>query len=102
MLTIFQTWDISHVLQSLGTIPSVSRIAIDIGHVKYHKVTAETEKQRVEHEDAIGVPLHEAEFEGFEATDLCHWTSEKWPKFMVQYSSGQYLLQFYWRSEKGE
>lgn len=85
-------WNLAHVLQSLESIPSVSRITVDINHVKYHKAVAKTMKS-CRRTNFVGEILEEAEIYDFEATDLCHWTSEKWPKVNVQHFPTQYWLQ---------
>ncbi|KAI4285121.1 MAG: hypothetical protein L6R38_000918 [Xanthoria sp. 2 TBL-2021] len=93
-------WDLSHVLQLLEAIPSVSRITVDMNHVKYYQATVQTNKRYRDddfvddnNDDYVGTILEKAGFDDFEATDLCHWTSEKWPKFIVQYFPAQHWLQ---------
>ncbi|KAI4190184.1 MAG: hypothetical protein LQ346_004969 [Caloplaca aetnensis] len=77
-------WNPSSVLRELEAVPNIQQIIVDLDHILYHAATSETIKEGMNGPCPEQV-LDMMGFNEFEATGLCRWTSDAWPKFIIEH-----------------
>ncbi|KAL8895478.1 MAG: hypothetical protein Q9207_008158 [Kuettlingeria erythrocarpa] len=77
-------WNPSSVLRELETVPNIQQIIVDLDHILYHAAGSETIKEGMDGPWPEQV-LDMLGFNEFEATGLCRWTSDAWPKFIIEH-----------------
>lgn len=81
---IADPWNPSSVLRELEAVPTIQQIIVDLDHILYHSATTETSKEGV-NGPSLEEVLDLMGFNEFEATGLCRWTSDAWPKFIIEH-----------------